>query len=131
MQATMTIEFTPQDRADILTTAIESGHYAVHYWADVEQVSREKEDRSLAGLNPLSVRRLWLVEHDDEDRTVRTITCNTADLDAAASTVMRDHPNTDTAAQIRNSVATGDLDLDAEAADVLVQIALLGQIVYG
>lgn len=116
MEATATVKFTAEERSAILTTAAEGG---INYWFDAGSVVRGRDS--------------WVTSltASDEWGDGGTLTDQDDRLDRAASQVLTDRPGIDTAAQLRNSIALQDLDLDAEAADVLVQIALLGDIVYG
>lgn len=90
---------------DILVTAIEGG---IGYWADVEAYSPA---------NGLATIR------DAEEGHVFKLTAG--ELTAAAKKVVELYPTSIGAEYIRQE------DIDAEAADMIVQVACFGEVVYG
>ena len=90
---------------DMLTTAIEGG---INHWARVVSYTHSPA---------------FATVEDMEDGTIYKVTA--AGMTAAARDVLRLYPNTDGARYIRED------DIDAEAADMIFQVAALGCIVYG
>lgn len=88
---------------------------ATRYWGQVEVIFGDNKPAPWEGLLPAA------------DSGV----IGKADLERAWSHVLEKFPHTATASQLRHSMIETDLDIDAEGADVLCQIALLGDIVYG
>lgn len=92
---------------DILITAIEGG---INYWAEVTDYSPD-------GDRPFAVIRE--IEGRDEYRLTPTA------MTAAANKVVTLYPNTRAAGYIRTD------NIDAEAADMIAQVACFGELVYG
>jgi len=92
---------------DMVITAIEGG---INHWADVIEYN------DAPGKGKATV-------IDREDGTQYTVTA--AGMTAAAQDVLRLYPDTAGARYIRED------DIDAEAADMIFQTAVLGGIVYG
>lgn len=62
----------------------------------------------------------------------RSVTVQKAHLDAAWAHIVNKRPiRQDLVEQFTRSMVYNDLDVDADAADCLVQIALFGEVVYG
>lgn len=111
-----------QFATDVLTTAIEGG---INYWSTVLTIS----DRS-----PEPEQITAVVISEDEDRTQRTITSvaliNTlASIEGFAEEIPQDI--FDMLADAYADLDEGAGDIDAELADVLVQLTLFGEIIYG
>lgn len=91
---------------DIIITAVEGG---INYWAEILAYT------SADGRGSVTLA--------DEDGDVYTVTAGQAT--EAARKVVELYPNTQGADYIRVN------DIDAEAADMIVQVACYGEIVYG
>lgn len=123
-EVTVTHVLRRADLIDVLTTATEGG---IGYWCRAEDVVRDDD---------LGVLRL------DGCREVGVDPCwpgKTISLDTVAEGVRRILGN-DPACQIRADLLAqvmtltgreGDADVDADAADCIVQAGLFGEIVYG
>lgn len=63
----------------------------------------------------------------------RSASAAAPELSAACTTVLEQHGHTETARQLRLALETPDElpDLDAEASDFIVQLALFGRVIYG
>ena len=97
---------------DILTTAVEGG---IGYWATVT-ASKRAED--------LSWLEVTLEPAGDPDE-FKPVTVKCGSLPEALRSFAKAHPKTRTAEYVKND------DIDAEAADVAVQVAAFGEVVYG
>lgn len=122
----MQVKFTQQERQDILCTAAEGG---INYWIQGESNSYQVERD---GYEYLRI-DVW-----DDNATGGEIggfgfvDARHDSLDMAANLVLSGEINAPyTKKQLEDSAARKDLDLDAEAADVLVQIVIFGKIIYG
>lgn len=104
-----TIKLSPAEAMEVLTTAVEGG---INYWASVSNVRRADD---------LSV--MHVTVHDEEDGG--TFECSMEAVEAAANTVLAKYPNTAGARYLRG------WDVDAEAADMVVQVMCFGEVVYG
>lgn len=91
----------------------------LHFARSAEPLTVFNRGRSLVHLGALG------------EQVTRTVAVAKEQLDWAWSEVMCRYGHTETARQLRQAMVTGDLDIDAEGADVLVQVALFGDIVYG
>lgn len=99
---------------DILDVA---AYGAITYWATI------RENVQIGSNGYMRLR-------DDEDGTTYTI--RAADAMAAAHKVVDKYPNTRGAGYIRTAIKDNDPGMiDAEAADMIVQVACFGEIVYG
>lgn len=107
------ITYSEQDRGDILTTAFEGG---VNYWTQVAQVSRAEDG---------TIQRVWFVE--DDDPQVHCLSVAMDALDRAAERIV--NGDVQVGDYIKRYIM--DEDIDADAADCIVQVAVLGEIVYG
>lgn len=92
---------------DIIITAVEGG---INYWADVTEYRNEPGKG-----------KVTLV--DVEEGSTYTVTATQAS--DAAQEVVRLYPNTRGAGYILAD------NIDAEAADMIVQVACFGEVVYG
>lgn len=105
-----------QNGKDILTTAIEGG---IGYWAQAGKALRDDDGSWVCAV-------LWPAYDPDFD--ARPI-CYSDVLDAIDSIVAGNHEMNGT---IQKTIATRDPGaIDAECADVIVQIAMFGEITYG
>lgn len=112
---TLAIKFSKQDCNDILDTAAEGG---VNHWAYVTRTP-DRNDGTGSGA------RLHLTPvHDDDDFTPRTI-CALDVLEAMREVLERFPAGTHAVHAINAQ------DVDAEAADVIVQFAMFGRVVFG
>ena len=99
--------------AEILTTAVEGD---LDLWGTVTAIQRD-----LHG-NVLEV-EIHPAMYDDE--TFEAVTVGMEDIPAATEAVLKRYPNTRGAGYIR------DNNIDAEAADMILQVACFDEIVYG
>ena len=111
--------------ADILTVAVESGYYGIGYWASCS--TERNEEGFICALHNisdveteeelceyLSGHRIWVVLSGIVNRQ----------YDSKVAKTYLDW--------IKDGVANKDTcNIDAEAADVIVQLAIFGEIVYG
>jgi len=93
---------------DMLITATEGG---INHWATIDKYPAETNGTRYATVT------------DNYDGTQYKVTA--AGMTAAAKDVLKMYPNTQGAEAIRND------DIDAEAADMIFQVAALSTIVYG
>jgi len=91
--------------SDMLAIAVEGG---INYWAHV-----------------VSYDDLRATVLDAEDEGSKSVTVTAADMARAAKTVCAMYPNTRGAGYIRQD------NIDAEAADMIFQVAAFGDIIYG
>lgn len=126
------VELSPQFLADVLTTAVEGG---ITYWATLAQVYRAKDGDPLP-LDDLSVYGVDVHEEDDGGHVHRAVT-----LDTVHTGIHRIvSGSVEIAPSLRHVIAGAVLgygegpdagDIDADAADVIVQAGLFGEVVYG
>ncbi len=125
-------DITLAEAGDILTTAIESGYFAVHYWADVKDVQRGAESIVVSiTLSPDA-------DADEGDFSVNSVVDQHSVKKAwrgVATAVAAGKPpfSADLVDQmVENSREAGEAGgVDALVADCLVQIALMGEVVFG
>lgn len=91
---------------DIIITAVEGG---INYWADVTEYRNEP-----------GMGKVTLIDPDGDTHTVTATQASDA-----AREVIRLYPKTRGAGYILAD------DIDAEAADMIVQVACYGKVVYG
>jgi hypothetical protein len=121
------VRLTEQDRSDILVTAIEGG---IGYWAGAERIDRDED---------LNILRADLYDRytEDEEGEPHTTTCSltTKDtaLDRAMERILDESLCGDWIVQyVRDAVEHDDLGfIDATAADVIVQVAMFGEVIFG
>ena len=125
------IALTDRDAQEILTTAVESG--ACDYWGNVSDVERG-EDGLVESFT------IYDFEEGLHTKTVEeaTHTVKAEQVEAACNKLLAPRTNPHTRrtsgeyyvnAPIRESIAMDDID--ATAADCIVQMAVLGGVVYG
>lgn len=119
---TPTIIVTNNDIDDIMTTALEGG---INYWADQAETvgTLREEDKDLYISETIS--RGYTVEiHDAEEGEVYQL-----DLEKLLNGITYGVQNGFVEINNGGSIDTGDID--AIAADVIIQAALFGDVVYG
>lgn len=105
------ISLSPEDWEDVVDTA----GYGIAYWVERAVVDSEN----------LTYRIEWF---DGDDLNSQIITL--ADIEKAWGKIVSGHIQVNS--DIRSYLSSGDLgDVDADAADVLIQVALFGEIIYG
>lgn len=105
--------------SDILITAVEGGS---DYWAYYSEVKRDAE------LNILSVRVTEQADHDVNQEVVTKVV-TPHDLAAAIESLAS---RVATAGfPYRHIQSVINEDVDAETADVILQLAVLGEVIYG
>lgn len=95
---------------DILITAVEGG---IGYWAKVHEYEPDRA-RAFAVITDAE---------DPDNPTAYTITA--CDLTRAAKRVREQYPHT------AGARAIAEDDIDGEAADMIFQVAVFGEVVYG
>lgn len=119
---TPTIIVTNNDIDDIMTTALEGG---INYWADQAETvgTLREEDKDLYISETIS--RGYTVEiHDAEEGEVYQL-----DLEKLLNGITYGVQNGFVEINNGGTIDTGDID--AIAADVIIQAALFGDVVYG
>ncbi len=108
---------------DILTAAVEGG---IGYWSEVVDAKRDKDlGWKRVTLAP-SLDLIVNEEVGDEWPADRKVVVTAGDCTAAAKRIVKEKLAND---RIIGYI-TGD-DIDADAADCIVQVAVFGEIVYG
>jgi len=108
-----------QEKQDILTTAVEGG---IGYWATITDYDRGPDGTWW---------RVTLAPTGEPDEFEAT-TVYARDLGTAADVLLEKYPRCASATALRAAKKERDMGyLDAEAADMLVQIAAFGEVVYG
>lgn len=132
MPYTVELRFVLEDQflQDVMTTMVESGSDALWYWDDFEMVSVKRREDEYHEVMEFSFRCL-----DGDGEEVRfTMTplkvakaierTLSADDEALCGQVISEY--------IISGVKDNDAgDIDAEAADVIAQVATFGEVVYG
>ena len=119
---TPTIIVTNNDIDDIMTTALEGG---INYWADQAETvgTLREEDKDLYISETIS--RGYTVEiHDAEEGEVYQL-----DLEKLLNGITYGVQNGFVEINNGGTIDTGDID--AIAADVIIQAALFGDVIYG
>lgn len=126
--------------ADIITTAIEGG---TNYWAAVEDYRWYFPDLEggTAPRGPNNTANAYAVIVPDDPRYeddwyqaigATSFTLTLDEIERALGLVRNSDINNDLAATIMFADKTnGDIEIDAEGADVVVQLALFGKVIYG
>jgi hypothetical protein len=152
-------DVTDQFLADVLTTAVESGGHALWYWEGFSMIDMDRaisripdantrtmvdvkvgepgsEQEHLTRLGHLSVYRIkfacdhsakedsdgqgeYIIDLEDVAKGIQWI------LDGTVPVASR------LGAMVAMAVAEGEADIDAEGADVIVQAAAFGELVFG
>lgn len=124
------VALPPQFLSDVLTTAVEGG---INYWVEVaESVTRASLGDDLEDLSVLSVNDIKVVENDEAP-------LYTANLDTVHTGILAVlQPGFNVNDTIKGYVLSALLNeepdaghIDADAADVIVQAGLFGEVVYG
>lgn len=130
MPYTITVqrELTDQFLMDVMTTMVESGYSAVHYWTVVNKVHRvDNQDLD----SYLSVFEIDLVNPN----TGRVVTITMERAAQAIQAILADRAlcqvgyPADYIVSAVNDMDAGDID--ATAADCIAQVAVLGVVEYG
>ena len=140
-QVTVTVNLAKQVLTDVLTSGVESEGHALWYWDGFQMINVDRD----GDLNVESITfdcHHLLSEWTDEPEAVERYTITWRDLGPAIEAVLRRDDAVSVNPQIVARIATildGSaaneeyplVDLDAECADVLIQIAAFGEVVYG
>lgn len=119
------VELPEQFFMDVMVTMVESGSFCVHYWGDISGVERDEELNVLkfkvteteeSGDNPMSN---WV-----NPRAVAEAIERALNGEYEIGALIEDY--------LTSAVREADAgDIDAEASDVLAQLIVLGEVVYG
>jgi hypothetical protein len=127
---TINIELTDQFCSDIMCTALEGG---IGYWAQADKIVQSDEEDCM--LHYVSCK---LAALNDDETDFDWSNPYTLDFNAIRRGVERVlHPDFSVRSDIRGWILADLCDqerggmIDSEAADVIVQAALFGEIVYG
>lgn len=126
MRIHIVVDVPEQLLLDVLTTAVEGG---INYWADFVSVSRLQPDLSVNNVRLRPREEDAELAVDDEVFQITHLRIGQAmQLVVSGDVLVRD----DIRRAVLHAIADPDnADIDAEAADVLVQVACFGEIVYG
>lgn len=136
------VDLDPEWIDDILVTAFDRNYGACWYWVgECEEIQRigfrtETHVHERVGRKLLTEVVFHLPPHDKRDPMWNwssmqgKVHLNKVGLERAWREVVSVHPGIETARQLNRSMVSGDLDIDAEGADVLVQVALFGSIEF-
>lgn len=127
-QIAITVDVPDQYLSDIMTTAIEGG---IGYWCAAQTIARDDRDQSVT-------RVVGVFDRESGDAFTEPAAMSP---DITRETIVRGLGALVKGAQVRRDIRAavvaslmepGDgCDLDAEACDVIVQLGLFGEIVYG
>jgi hypothetical protein len=149
MPATINLTATVEDQflADVLTTAVESGGHALWYWEGFSMIDFRRASNNPEApkavmadvvLEPLSVWRIeFACDHIARDGVDKNGQGQyQIDLEDVAKGIQWIVDGTVPVAQrlvdmVTEAVASGDCDIDAEGADVIVQAAAFKELVFG
>jgi hypothetical protein len=148
------VELDEQWVEDLLVTAFDKQHGGCNYW--LSELAHTAGPEHLLSVHINGTDEKWTgvtlyFEHVDQQPltafnggrsfvhlgeldgvVVRTVSVLGAHLEAAWAELVDTRPiRSDLVEQLLRSQQSGDLDVDADAADCLVQYALFGQVVYG
>lgn len=135
----LTVPVDEQLLHDVMVTAIESGHFGIGYWAEVKNIKRHPEDGTSKALDILE----FMCREQDAStpdrmegtgKPGRWIKVDAAKVLAGYKVCLKKDfkLRQDIKDAITRSVMDGDGgDIDSDAADVLIQAALFGTLVYG
>jgi hypothetical protein len=113
------IELTEQEARDILTTAVESGLYGIAYWATEHPGFDFWRDAET-----LDITRIKIVADNDKGET-KTYDITTEKIKEAVAQIAQENGMPELVASILEE------DVDSEGADIIVQVACFGQVIYG
>lgn len=132
---TFDVQYTlgEQDMNDVLTTAIEGG---IDYWAQYVEINRA------ADLTVVSAHVVDAEDAADDPENVKVLVIDAMIVARGVQMILSAHASNDdderTKCTIRRdlfdqvmSLFTPDIDVDADAADCIVQAGLFGEVVYG
>lgn len=125
---TITIDVPDSTCAAIICTAFESGQYGIGYWACAEDVQHGSEDP----LDDLYYKSITLVDAEEAEdwKHVVDYAAIRRGLQAVLSPGFKVNPTM--RGYVQSGVVGDNLgDIDGDAADVIVQAACFGEIVYG
>ena len=150
------VELDPAWVDAILVTAFDGDYGACWYWVNEDEeitklgfLPSKVDDPVLEGRKYLDGVTFWLlrgvpvVSHQrrfapnvhlgdpGNGKPTPHVSITGRNLSAACGKALDVHGHTETARQLRRSLTENDCDLDAEAADFIVQLALFGEVVYG
>lgn len=111
------VHWPTRDLHDVMTTALEGG---IRYWAEVRNVVRDVE------LNPISFE---VRANDDAAPSNKWRVIDAGGIALAIAFVISGHVRV--GRPVVGQIVTDKGGADAECADVLVQIAAFGKLVYG
>src|SRR4030095_4429362 len=130
----LTLPVPFQVLADILTTAVEGGS---HYWLAAHSIERDQEHNVLSIIKPLDKETDEPFDVDDflpafagnreRNITVDTVATGIERLLAATVPARTDIMG----AVLKGLIDPEDLDVDAEGADIIIQLGFFGTLVYG
>jgi hypothetical protein len=126
IKVNMTVEVDEQILLDTLTTAVESGGHALWYWEGFNMVNVDRD-------GDLNVDQITFdVDHPEDGKRY---TVNMEDVREAIETILSDQRSMNIdgsiVTSIRESVLGNDFDMDALGADVVVQVAAFGEVIFG
>lgn len=135
IKVNMTMEVDEQLLLDVLTNAVESGGHALWYWEGFYMVNVDRD-------GDLNVDQITFnVEHIAPgataiDHQTAQYTINMEDVRVAIETILSDQRNCNIDPRIVGYIRSGVVgndggDIDAEAADVIVQVAAFGEVIFG
>ncbi len=125
MKINLDIEVSEQFAADVLTVAVDGG---IAYWARLGHVVRD--GKGFVGLGTAIIEQ----EASGEDDSAKSAVMSSEAIIEGIKTVLK--PTFQVRDDIRSAIFRGVLsgdagEIDAEAADVIIQAAMFGDIVYG
>lgn len=132
----ITLKFVlkPEFLGDILVTAFDGNYGGSWYWAapaEEEWLEVQHSDDDQVWMQVKIVDKEDDLDFDrDEEHTVYTVTHESL-AKAIQKILLTECISTDLMEQISRSVREGSADIDASAADCIVQMAVLGGITYG
>lgn len=114
------IEIDDKEACEVITTAFESGNHGIGYWATALNYKRNDE---------ADVVYLRIADTGDNEnwKTAKKHTIDAAVVRKGLAKLIE--PGFDISDNIRASIL--EWDIDAEAADCIIQAALFGELVYG
>jgi hypothetical protein len=137
------VDLDPQWVEDLLVTAFDGQYGGCNYWLNEEEAAG-----SVHGIKVLTNGGRWYAVRLTIDRDFETpghagpqgpadrgrdwVLIDKEALEKAWAIIVDTRPiRSDLVDQFTRSMYENDLDVDAEAADCLVQIALFGEVIYG
>lgn len=134
VNVTLAVELDAEFFSDIITTSIESGYGSVYYWDSLHRVHREWDNAELDILDRTALALVVTHQENLPGCVTETVRIDHGMIAQVLGNILSG--KVEVAPHIREYIDTAVREkdagnIDADAADVIMQIATFGSIVYG